>query len=152
MKPEKKNKRFKPGVIRRSAPFRLPMPIVGPKNGVTLTRKKQNIPPKRRVITYLPPPPPQRPVASNKNLLHIGEYCAPDNYALHLEPPPTAQTPQKGSPRSPLLEAHSDDLTLVGEVDEQVLAFDAEEVKTRYPKIRELAKEVLICHDLSRSP
>ncbi|OJA09404.1 hypothetical protein AZE42_10837 [Rhizopogon vesiculosus] len=148
-KPTKKNSRnLKPSVAWCSGPFRLPAPAVGnskgESKGVTRTEKKQGIKPKRRVITYLPPPPSQPTVAPSEIMTQVGEYCALDDGALHLRSPPGARPPQEGDSESPILQADSDDLTLVGEVDEQVLIFDAGEVKARYPKIRKLAKESLV--------
>ncbi|OAX32854.1 hypothetical protein K503DRAFT_860110 [Rhizopogon vinicolor AM-OR11-026] len=148
-KPTKKNGRsLKPSVARCSGPFRLPAPAVGnakgESQGATRTEKKQGIKTKRRIITYLPPPPSQRTAGPSNILTQVGEHCGPDDSALRLGSPPGAQPPQEDCPESPALQADSDDLTLVGEVDEQVLSFDAGEVKARYPKIRRLAKETRV--------
>ncbi|KAG1722382.1 uncharacterized protein EDB91DRAFT_1088166, partial [Suillus paluster] len=141
-KPEKKkSKTFKHGNMG-SGIFRLPGIAVGnPKGrstGVTQTEKKCVTQTKSRVITYLPPPPLQRTVARKENPPQVGERYAPDDDAF---PVPIAQPPQESGPASPLLQPDSDDLTLVGEVDEQVFAFDIGGVEARYPKIRKLIKE-----------
>lgn len=146
---KKKSKRLKSGSAHCSGPFRLPAPSVVHLKGMTQTEKKQDIEAKRRVITYLPPPLPHRTAPSNGIPLQVGEHCVPDSDALYLESPSAAQPHQENSLDSPLLPACSDDLTLAGEVDEQVLAFDSGEVKARYPKIRELVKEVRVCHDFA---
>lgn len=150
---QKKIKSFMPTIARSSGPFRLPVPAVGnPKGegkGITKTEKKHEA--KRRVITYLPPPPSQRTVTPSE-IQEVEAHYAPGDDICLLGSAGTAQPLQESNPESPLVQADSDDLTLVGEVDEQVLAFDAGEVKTRYPKIRKLAKEVRICHDLTSPP
>jgi hypothetical protein len=150
MKPvKKKSNRFKPGSIPSSGPFMLHLPGIAVGNsksrdaGVTRTEKKLDTRPKRRVITYLPPPP-QRTVAHIENSLQIEERCVPDDDALPPGSTPAAQPPQESGHVSPLPHAESDDLTLVGEMNEQVVAFNAGEVKARYPKVRKLIKEVRI--------
>jgi hypothetical protein len=147
---QKKIKSFMPTIARSSGLFRLPAPAVGnPKGeskGITKTEKKHEA--KRRVITYLPPPPSRRTVTPSE-IQEVEVHHAPGDDICLLESAGTAQPLQESDLESSLVQADSDDLTLVDEVDEQVLAFDAREVKGRYPKVRKLAKEVRICHDLT---
>jgi hypothetical protein len=79
----------------------------------------------------------------------VGEHYDSNVNALHVVSPPALQSPRESGLESPSLQADSDDLTLVGEVDEHVLAFDAGKIKARYPKIRKLAKEVRACRDIA---
>lgn len=151
MKPvKKKSNKFKPGNIPSSGPFRLHLPGIAVGNsksrgtGVTRTEKKLDTRPKRRVITYQPPPLPQRAVAHIENSLQIEECHVPDDPTLSPGSTPAAQPLQESGRVSPLPHAESDDLTLVGGMDEHVVAFDAGEVKARYPKVRKLIKEVRI--------
>lgn len=149
MKPvKKKSNKFKPGNIPSSGPFRLHLPGIAVGNsksrstGVTRTEKKLDTRSKRRVITYLPPPLPQRTVAHIENSLQIEESHVPDDDVLSPGFTPAAQPLQESGRVSPIPHAESDDLTLVAEIDEQVVAFDAGEVEARYPKVRKLIKEV----------
>ncbi|KAG1888511.1 hypothetical protein F4604DRAFT_1644791 [Suillus subluteus] len=156
MKPEKKkSNKFKAGNIPSSGPFSLRLPGITVGNskdrstGATRTKKKIDTQTKRRVITYLPPPPPPPPpphrtAPQTENSLQIEEHYVPDDDAFPPGSTPAAQPPQGSGCVSPLPHADSDDLTLVGGVDEQVISFDAGEVKTRYPKVRKLVKEVCI--------
>ncbi|KAG1843293.1 hypothetical protein DFJ58DRAFT_706957 [Suillus subalutaceus] len=154
MKPEKKkSSKFKVGNILSTGPFSLRLPGITVGNskdwstGVTRTKKKLDTQTKKRVITYLPPPLPQRTAPQIENSLQIEEHYIPDD---NVSPPGStsaAQSPQGSGRVSPLPHADSDDLTLVGGVDEQVIPFDAGEVKTRYPKVRKLIKEVCIYLD-----
>jgi hypothetical protein len=150
MKPEKKkSNKFKPGNTLSSGPFSLRLPgitIGNAKNRSTrVTRtEKLNTRTKRRVITYLPPPPPQRAAPKIENSLQIEEHHVPDDDVLPPGSTPTGLPPQESGRVSPLPHVDSDDLTLVGGVDEQMIAFDAGEVKVRYPKVRKLIKEVRI--------
>jgi hypothetical protein len=154
-KPEKnKRKSFNSAVARCSGPFRLPAPAVGHPKGkskdiIPHTEKKQGTQATRRVITYLPPPPPQRTVAPSEIPRVVGEHYDSNVNALHVVSLPAPQLPQESGLESPPLQADSDDLTLVGEVDEHVLAFDAGKIEARYPKIRKLAKEVRACRDIA---
>ncbi|KAG2039333.1 hypothetical protein BDR03DRAFT_1090759 [Suillus americanus] len=151
MKPEKKkSNKFKAGNIPSSGPFSLRLPGITVGNskdrstGVTRTKKKLETLTKRRVITYLPPPLPQRTAPQIESSLQIEEHYVPDDDALPPGSTSAAQPPQESGHVSPLLHAGSDDLTLVGEADEQVISFDAGEVKARYPKVRKLIKEPLV--------
>ncbi|KAG2066830.1 hypothetical protein BDR04DRAFT_1233729 [Suillus decipiens] len=150
MKPKKKSNKFQPNSIQSSGPFSLRLPgiaVGSSKNrsmGVAWTEKKLDTQTKRRVITYLPPPLQQRTVAQIENSPQIEEHYVPDDDALPSVPTSTAQPPQESGRVSPLPLADSDDLTLVGGVDEQVIQFDAGEVKARYPKVRKLIKEPLV--------
>ncbi|KIK38907.1 hypothetical protein CY34DRAFT_364981 [Suillus luteus UH-Slu-Lm8-n1] len=151
MKPvKKKSNKFKPGNIPSSGPFRLHLPGISVGNsksrstGATRTEKRLDTRPKRRVITYLPPPLPQRTVAHIENSLQIEECHVPDDPALSPGSTPAAQSLQESGRVSPLPHAESDDLTLVGGMDEHVVAFDAGEVKARYPKVRKLIKETRV--------
>ncbi|KAG1845381.1 hypothetical protein C8R48DRAFT_779897 [Suillus tomentosus] len=147
---KKKSKNYKPGHISSLGPFSLRLPGIavgnskGRSTGVTRTEKKLGTQIKRRVITYLPPPLPQRTVAQIENSLQIEEHYVPDNNALPSGSAPAVQPLQESGRVSPLPLADSDDLTLVGGVDEQVVTFDTGEVKARYPKIRKLIKEPLV--------
>ncbi|KAG2342412.1 hypothetical protein BDR05DRAFT_964363 [Suillus weaverae] len=159
MKPKKKkSNKFKPGNIPSSGPFSLRLPGItvgnskGRSTGATRAEKKPDTQTKRRVITYLPPPLPQRTAAQIENPLKIEEHYVPDDDALPPGSTSAAQPPQESGHVSPLLHAGSDDLTLVGEADEQVISFDAGEVKARYPKVRKLIKEVRIYPCLCKCP
>ncbi|KAG2152542.1 uncharacterized protein EDB93DRAFT_249965 [Suillus bovinus] len=151
MKPEKKkSKNFKPGYVLSSGPFSLRLPGIavgnskGRRTGVTRTEKKLDTQTTRRVITYLPPPLPQRTVKPTEKLLQVEEHYVSDNDGLPFGSTPAVQSPPESGRVSPLPHASSDDLTLVDGVNEQVIAFDASEVKTRYTKVRKLIKETRV--------
>ncbi|KAG8216596.1 hypothetical protein J3R82DRAFT_6782 [Butyriboletus roseoflavus] len=121
----------KPGGVRQSGCFRLPLPGLSPR---TPTRAPEA---KRRVITYLPPP------MTNKK--------RDDEVTATVDPPTggTAKHVQVAREEEETeIRVMDSDVTLVNEDEEHVAGIDVDDVCVRYPTTRAYMKAVRVVFEV----